>query len=95
MQNRTRLPVFFCADYPTSNKIKSDFSKGTMCFRELFSDTNLGLVQGLTVDSCESFSTWWKVMKCPKPGVLLDYIILVLNQDGSLGLQGKILQELS
>lgn len=73
--------------------IKPDFSKCTMCFRELFPDMNLGFVKGLTVDSYESFSSWSKVMKCPKPGVLLDCIFLVLNQDRSLLLQAKILQE--
>lgn len=73
--------------------IKPDFSKCTMCFRELFSDMNLGFVKGLTIDSCESFSSWSKVMKCPKSGVLLDCIILVLNQDRSLELQAKILLE--
>lgn len=73
--------------------IKPDFSKCTMCFRELFSDMNLGFVKLLTTDSHESFSSWSKVMKCPKPGVLLDCIILVLNQDRSVVLQAKILQE--
>lgn len=92
MQTRIRLTVFFCAIVlpPT---IKLDFSKCTMCFRELFSDMNLGFVKGLTVDSYESFSSWSKAKKCLKPGVLLDCIILVLNQDRSLVLQAKILQE--
>lgn len=64
-----------------------------MCFRELFLDMSLGFVKGLTGDSYESFSSWSKVKKCPKPGMLLDCIILVLNQDRSLVLQAKILQE--
>lgn len=94
MQNRTRLTVFFCAIVlpPT---IKPDFSKCTMSFRELFPDMNLGFVKGVTGDSYESFNSWSKVKKCPKPGVLLDCIILVLSQDRSLVLQAKIFTRVS
>lgn len=90
MQNRTRLTVFFCADDPTSYN-KTRFFKVHHVLQRALLRQESGIFLSLTIDSSESFSSWSKVMKCPKPGMLLDCIILVLNQDRSLVLQAKIL----